>query len=156
MALDPAHCSSRAPILVPLRLISPSPMLCGSVSSSPEELCDPVGHRPASYRPGPCFSRGRGLFQRPEPQDFAQITDTAALRTGGQRGHPGRARLSGDSPEAPLGHTRPFFIWDHLPPHQGHPWVSMDCVVTACMGRRGVGNRSWCFWPQCLSPFRLL
>lgn len=117
-----------------LWLITPSPVLRGSVSLSRGQLCAPVGHHPASYRPGPCFPRGGGLFERPEPQDFAQITDTSALRTSGQR----EVTLAGPvslwtAQRAPLGRTPPFFIW-HPAPHQGHPWVLLECVVTACMG----------------------
>lgn len=119
---------------VPLWLITPSPVVCGSVSLSWGELCATVGHHSASYRPGPCFPRGGGLFERPEPQDFAQITDTAALRTSGQK----EVTLAGPvslrtAQRAPLEHTRPFFTW--APSEQGHPWVSLECVVTACTGR---------------------
>lgn len=141
---------------VPLWLITPSPVLCGSVCLSWGELCATVGHHSASYRPGPCFPRGGGLFERPEPQDFAQITDTAALRTSGQK----EVTLAGPvslrtAQRAPLEHTRPFFTWDPLPagPSLGVPGGCGHCLHGA---GAGVGNRAWYLWPHCLSPFRPL
>ena len=141
---------------VPLWLITPSPVLCGSVSLSWGELCATVGHHSASYWPGPCFPHGGGLFERPEPQDFAQITDTAALRTSGQK----EVTLAGPvslrtAQRAPLEHTRPFFTWDPLPagPSLGVTGVCGHCLHGA---GAGVGNRAWYFWPYCLSPVWLL